>query len=437
MDLSPWFQNADAIERAIVATGVNPALACAVVAKETGGRHVYGNDSGGVFATPGAPDLAVTKENYAEYLRRVLAGETANGVGIMQITWAGSRRADGTREGGFHTQAIREGLDLSDPYDNCVFGLRLVRDYLNANGGVPTEAAVKAVGKRYNGADAYGDSLWAVYQTWAPRLASQPTTGGTMSPIVTLHGKKACTCQQKTLPYLERDLRAAGLIVKDLSGLITQQAYNSTVNASGPTHDGGGVWDVEHRLVDTDAKKRIWARHGWIPFDRRTIDAPISQWPNHGHMVVAGCDHRDASAMKQEASARAGRNALANNGPFRGDCGPIITWEQALARETGTPGLPSTGADGPAPAPKPTAPTQPRTLKRGSVGDDVKRLQAGLLRVFPAYAKRIRTNGGPNRIFGPATDATVREFQRRSRLTVDGIVGPITRAELAKYGIKP
>lgn len=435
MDLSQWFQNADAIERAIVATGVNPALACAIVEKETGGRHVYGNDAGGVFSTPGAPDIAVTAENYAEYLRRVLAGETANGVGIMQITWAGSKRADGTRDGGFHRQAKEQGLDLSDPYDNTVFGLRLVRDYLKAAGGVPTEAAIKAVGTRYNGATSYGDSLWAIYQKWATRLATPTTPGGSPMPI-TLHGKKACTCQQKTLPYLERDLRAAGLIIKDLSGLITQQAYNSTVDASGSTHDGGGVWDVVHRLVDTDAKKRIWARHGWIPFDRRTEDAPISKWPDHGHMVVAGCPHRDASAMKQEASARAGRNALANNGPFRGDCGPIITWEQALARETGSPGLPSTGADGPAPAPKPTTPTA-RTLKRGSVGDDVKRLQEGLLRVFPAYARRIRQNGGPNRNFGPATDATVREFQRRSRLTVDGIVGPITRAELAKYGIKP
>ena len=168
------FANAAAIDAAIAEVGVDRALAYAVVEMESSGRHVYGNDSGGVFSTPGTPDIAVTRENYAEYLKRVLAGETANGVGIMQITWAGSKRADGTREGGFHSQAIREGYDLSDPYDNARFGLRLVRDYLQAAGGVLTETAIKAVGKRYNGNASYGDRLWTTYLRWVDALAPVP-----------------------------------------------------------------------------------------------------------------------------------------------------------------------------------------------------------------------------------------------------------------------
>lgn len=511
--LSEWFDNSAEIQRAIEDNPDVPvALICAVIRKEGSGRNVYGNDTGGVFSTPGAPDKDVTHDNFHnEFLPRVLAGEVSNGVGPMQITFAGRKDpVTGRRPGGFFKEAADQGLDLSKVYDNVKFGIGKIRQYLKDAGGVPTEAAVKAVGKRYNGATAYGDALWDEYKIWVDRLSN--TTGGDMA-YITLHGKRACSCQQKTLPYLERDLRAAGLIIKDLSGLITQQAYNSTVNASGSTHDGGGVWDVVHRLVDTDAKKKIWARNGWIPFDRRTIDAPRSKWPNHGHMVVAGCPHRDASAVKQEASARAGRNALANNGPFRGNPGPIITWAQAVARETSSPGLPNTGVTNP-PKPHPTwdgksfpgahiftigashpaitllgqrliahgferfykegpgprftaadklatqafqisrkwknadgipgpmtwtelmkAPPKPTTpitiIRRGATGETVRKLQDGLNRVFPAYSK-LKEDG----IFGYATERVVKEFQKRSNLKIDGIVGPVTKAALAKHNIK-
>ena len=176
MDVSAYLQNADAITRAATAVGVPLALAYAVAERESGGRNVYGNDSGGVFATPGTPDLVVTEANYAEYLRRVLAGETANGVGPLQITWAGSKRADGTRDGGFHTQAQREGYKLWEPYDNARFGFSLIFGYLKAqgwtSGAAPTQAVVEAVGKRYNGNASYGVALWAAYQKWAARLAA-------------------------------------------------------------------------------------------------------------------------------------------------------------------------------------------------------------------------------------------------------------------------
>jgi hypothetical protein len=70
------------------------------------------------------------------------------------------------------------------------------------------------------------------------------------------------------------------------------------------------------------------------------------------------------------------------------------------------------------------------TLRTGSEGVAVRRLQAGLNRTFPAYS-RLAVDGK----FGPATDRVVREFQRRSRLGVDGVVGPVTRAALKRVGI--
>src|SRR5690606_36663624 len=58
-------------------------------------------------------------------------------------------------------------------------------------------------------------------------------------------------------------------------------------------------------------------------------------------------------------------------------------------------------------------------LKRGSRGNTVKVLQSTLNKNYPAYSKLV-VDG----IFGSATVAVVKEFQRRAGLAVDGIVGP-------------
>lgn len=78
------------------------------------------------------------------------------------------------------------------------------------------------------------------------------------------------------------------------------------------------------------------------------------------------------------------------------------------------------------PSSPPANPTRPASrrpvIRRGSSGQAVKDLQNKLKKVYPAYAGRLVVDG----IFGPATDAAVREFQRRSYLIVDGIVGANT-----------
>lgn len=65
-------------------------------------------------------------------------------------------------------------------------------------------------------------------------------------------------------------------------------------------------------------------------------------------------------------------------------------------------------------------------LKRGSKGSDVKKLQTILKKNYPLYAGTLKVDGS----FGPATEAAVKEFQRRSRITVDGVVGPTTKKKL-------
>jgi peptidoglycan hydrolase-like protein with peptidoglycan-binding domain len=61
-------------------------------------------------------------------------------------------------------------------------------------------------------------------------------------------------------------------------------------------------------------------------------------------------------------------------------------------------------------------------LRKGSQGQDVVRLQ-----------KRLNDLGFQlvvDGIFGPATEAAVRQYQKDYRLTVDGIVGPQTWSAL-------
>lgn len=62
-------------------------------------------------------------------------------------------------------------------------------------------------------------------------------------------------------------------------------------------------------------------------------------------------------------------------------------------------------------------------LRRGSVGKDVRALQA----LLNAWGADLYVDGG----FGLLTDAATRSFQRAHRLGVDGLVGPKTQAALA------
>jgi peptidoglycan hydrolase-like protein with peptidoglycan-binding domain len=71
------------------------------------------------------------------------------------------------------------------------------------------------------------------------------------------------------------------------------------------------------------------------------------------------------------------------------------------------------------------------TLQIGSRGDDVKQLQALLNRDYPAYSK-LAEDG----IFGPQTEAVIREFQRRAGLSVNGIAGPETLAKLDELTVQ-
>jgi hypothetical protein len=90
----------------------------------------------------------------------------------------------------------------------------------------------------------------------------------------------------------------------------------------------------------------------------------------------------------------------------------------------------------PPPAPVPSS----STLKSGATGEAVRKVQRFLLSVFPTYRNSVNVRRGVPLVvdgnFGPQTVAWVEEFQRRTGLTDDGIVGPKTFAAMRKYGYK-
>lgn len=90
---------------------------------------------------------------------------------------------------------------------------------------------------------------------------------------------------------------------------------------------------------------------------------------------------------------------------------------------------------GPAPMPQPT-PTPGGggpLLQYGSFGPAVLELQRDMNRTFASYPSMPLVEDGD---FGPRTLLAVQEFQRRVGLDADGVVGPLTWAQLNKYGVK-
>jgi peptidoglycan hydrolase-like protein with peptidoglycan-binding domain len=86
----------------------------------------------------------------------------------------------------------------------------------------------------------------------------------------------------------------------------------------------------------------------------------------------------------------------------------------------------------------PTVPVVPTPnmspiLQYGSFGTPVSELQSDMNRIFKSYPQMPLEVDGE---FGPNTMSAVIEFQRRTKLLADGIVGPLTWAEFAKYGVK-
>ena len=75
----------------------------------------------------------------------------------------------------------------------------------------------------------------------------------------------------------------------------------------------------------------------------------------------------------------------------------------------------------------PTLPTG--TLDRGDKGTAVAQLQTALVKLGNMTQAEMNTGRG---IFGPRTEAALKEFQAKHKLVADGVYGPKTRAAMQK-----
>lgn len=103
--------------------------------------------------------------------------------------------------------------------------------------------------------------------------------------------------------------------------------------------------------------------------------------------------------------------------------GDLITPRIKAWEDAGSPGMSNPPVPPPTPTPPPTGGNQvivePVTIRQGSTGGWVKKLQA----VCPQFNQDVGSVDGQ---FGPRTHAGVMNIQSFFKLTVDGIVGPKT-----------
>jgi hypothetical protein len=121
---------------------------------------------------------------------------------------------------------------------------------------------------------------------------------------------------QTTVDLLRELQRVTGLNI-----LLTQGSYSTNVSASGGTHDGGGVVDIN---VYGWSPAQIWtvlraARCMGAPAWYRT---PAQGFAYHIHLLRADAPDLSPSARAQNVQYLAGQNGLANHGPDDGprDC---------------------------------------------------------------------------------------------------------------------
>ncbi|MFI5836672.1 peptidoglycan-binding protein [Micromonospora sp. NPDC051300] len=193
--------------------------------------------------------------------------------------------------------------------------------YVDGHFGTSTVAAYAAYQRSlgYTGLDATGlpgpSSLRALGD-------GRFTVVRALSPgsVVTLRGVQVNTRTKAMLLEAER------LLGRQLG--ITQGSYNSGVDASAGTHDGGGVLDLSVSGLSSATRTDVLRRLRTVGFAAWLRTPTQGDWGYHIHAVALADTDQSTGAQNQAGDYYLGRNGLANRGP---DDGPVVgkrTWEE-------------------------------------------------------------------------------------------------------------
>ena len=201
--------------------------------------------------------------------------------------------------------------------------------------------------------------------------------------------------------------------VKTVLAYVAQQFHNTVE----PLHKGW-CWGYDYRPIDGS---RTLSNHS----SGTAIDINA---PDHPMGKTGTFNSRQVAAIGKILSYCGGVVRWGGNYVGRKD---EMHWEivgtpQAtvrLATKIGTP-----------------APIPAHLVQKGDSGEEVTRYQQFLHDTFPAYRETVTVKTGEvitvDGDFGDQTEAWVKEFQKRTGLKEDGIIGPNTHAEMKKYGYK-
>lgn len=185
-----------------------------------------------------------------------------------------------------------------------------------------------------------------------------------------------------------------------------------------------------------------WSRGKWLETDSGDGKNEDLQLTNLARVVAWWCakyqipaEYIGGHGIPWGSDGICGHQDLGAWGGGHFDPGPNFPWDELLRRTraflagtTPAPGPDPTpvGPGGGKPVNPDTSPYFTGLLYLGSRGPQVAELQRRLKAAYASYAGHLAVDGD----FGPLTDAAVRQFQSRSRLVVDGIVGTQTAAAL-------